>query len=65
MFVVEDDVDGGFTARSVGHDNYTKGVTRDELMQNIRDAVRCHFDVPEQLPKVLRLHYVRDEVTSL
>jgi predicted RNase H-like HicB family nuclease len=65
VFLVEEDVDGGFTARVLGQSIFTQGENREELVRNIRDAVRCHFDSPEELPKVLRLHYVRDEVTSL
>jgi len=30
----------------------------------VRDAVRCHFDEGKQ-PKVVRLHFVREEVISV
>jgi hypothetical protein len=37
----------------------------DELRQSIRDAVTCHFDNPADRPKMIRLHFVRDEVFAL
>ena len=34
----------------------------DELKSMIRDALRCHFDQESDIPPVIRLHFVRDEV---
>lgn len=34
-----------------------------ELHEQVRDAVRCHFD-PEAAPRLIRLHLVRDEVIA-
>ena len=65
VFLVEQDADGGFSARALGVSIFTEGETRDELVGNIRDAVRCHFDDATRAPGVLRLHYVRDEVLAL
>lgn len=64
IFLVEDAADGGYTARALGHSIYTEGETLDELKQNIRDAVRCHFD-EKDLPRVVRLHTVQDEIMAL
>jgi hypothetical protein len=36
----------------------------EELKVNIKDAVLCHFE-EDSLPKVIRLHYVKDEVMAL
>ena len=30
----------------------------------VREAVACYFDSPEQAPKIIRLHFVRDEVLA-
>jgi len=30
----------------------------------VKDAVACHFDSEPERPKVIRLHYVRDEVLA-
>jgi hypothetical protein len=65
VFLVEDAPEGGFTARALGQSIYTEAETREELVQMVRDAVACHFDTPEEMPKVIRLHYVRDEVLAL
>jgi hypothetical protein len=35
----------------------------EELRQEVRDAVRCHFE-PGAAPKLIRLHVVRDEVLT-
>jgi hypothetical protein len=34
------------------------------LHTQVRDAVRCHFD-PGASPKMIRLHFVRDEVIAV
>jgi hypothetical protein len=30
----------------------------------VRDAVACYFDDPATAPKLIRLHFVRDEVLA-
>ena len=65
IFIVEEDIDGGYTARAVGESIFTEGETLEELRTNVREAVECHFDDPAQRPKVLRLHVTRDEVVAL
>jgi predicted RNase H-like HicB family nuclease len=64
VFVVEQDPEGGFTAHAVGASIFTQGDTVEQLRENVRDAVRCHFDDADQRPKVIRLHYVRDELLA-
>ena len=64
MFMVEQAPEGGYTARAVGESIFTEADTLDELRDNIRDAVRCHFD-EGHCPKVVRLHFVREEVITL
>lgn len=65
IFMVEEDATGGYVARALGQNIFTEGETRDELVDNVREAVRCHFERPEDAPKVIRLHYVHDEVVAL
>jgi hypothetical protein len=64
VFQIEEDPQGGYTARAVGASIFTEADTVDELRSMIRDAVRCHFDDPEQRPKMIRLHFSRDEVIA-
>jgi hypothetical protein len=62
IFLVEDAPEGGYTARALGEAIFTEADTPDELRDAVRDAVRCHFDDAEQAPRVIRLHFVREEV---
>ena len=61
IFVVEEAPEGGYTARALGEAIFTEADTLDRLRSNIREAVECHFD-EGQGPKVIRLHWVREEV---
>ncbi len=63
VFLVEDDPDGGYTARALSESIFTQAEDLDSLKKMIRDAVDCHF-TEEQKPKVIRLHIVRDEVIA-
>ena len=63
IFLVEEAAEGGFTARALGQSIFTEADSIDELRVAVRDAVRCHFSEAEA-PKVIRLHFVRDEVLT-
>ena len=60
--VREDEVDGGYTATALGYGIHTQGNTLDELRTMVKDAVNCFFDETMKSPKIIRLHFVRDEV---
>ena len=62
--ISEDETDGGFVARALGHSIVTQAETLEELRTNVRDAIRCHFE-EGKAPPVIRLHRVMDEVLSL
>jgi hypothetical protein len=64
IFLVEEDPEGGFNARSLGYSIFTEAENIEELKLNIRDAISCHFDKESDIPKVVRLHFVRDEIFS-
>jgi len=63
IFVVEEAPEGGYTARALGASIFTEADTVADLYAQVRDAARCHFE-EGQAPKVIRLHFVRDEVIS-
>ena len=63
IFLVEEAPEGGFTARALGESMFTEADTVADLYDKVRDAVRCHFD-EGQLPKVIRLHFVREEIIT-
>lgn len=63
IFLVEEALEGGYTARAVGESIFTEADTRAELHGAVRDAVRCHFaDTDRQ--KLIRLHFVHEEVIA-
>lgn len=64
LFYIEDEIDGGYTASAVNYSIFTQGDTIEELRANISDAVKCHF-AGNKLPKIIRLHFVRQEVFAL
>ena len=64
VFVVEEAPEGGYTARAVGESIFTEADEVPQLDDNVRDAVRCHFDEGKG-PKVIRLHFVRDETIAV
>lgn len=65
--VIEDEADGGYVATALGHAIATQGESIEELREMVRDAVRCHFGdgIPGAMPKVIRLHFVRDEALAV
>ena len=64
VFVVEEAAEGGYTARAVGESIFTEADEIHQLYANVRDAVRCHFE-EGQGPKIIRLHFVRDETIAV
>jgi len=64
IFLVEEAPDGGYTAKALGEAIFTEGDDLETLKANIREAVGVHFDEGEA-PKVIRLHFVHDEVIHL
>ena len=60
--VHEDETDGGYTASALGVGIHTQADTLEELRKNVKEAVNCYYDESMEAPKVIRLHFVRDEV---
>ena len=65
VFLIEEDPEGGYTARALGEPIFTEGETVNEIREAIREALRAHFDDATQLPSVIRLHFVKEEVIGL
>lgn len=63
IFVVEEAPEGGYIARAVGESIFTEADDLPQLHAQVRDAVRCHFD-SGKAPKIIRLHFVRDEIIT-
>ncbi len=64
--VQQDEIDGGYVATALGHSIVTEGETLEELRIMVKEAVHCHLGdgVPGPMPKIIRLHFVRDEVLA-
>lgn len=62
--VTEDEVDGGYSATALGYGIQTQGDSVDEIRSNVKEAVDCYFDESMPRPRLIRLHFVRDEVLA-
>jgi predicted RNase H-like HicB family nuclease len=62
--VQHDEMEGAYIATALGHGIVTQGESLEELRQMVKDAVRCHFAEGNSapMPRMIRLHFVRDEV---
>jgi hypothetical protein len=64
IFLVEESPEGGYEARAMGYSIYTEADSLEELRDAARDAVRCHFE-PDEMPQLIRFHFVKDEVLTV
>ena len=64
IFLVEESAEGGYEAHALGYSIFTESNTFEELKDMLRDAVRCHFE-ERDLPRMIRLHFVKDEVIAV
>ncbi len=62
IFLVEESPEGGFTAKGLGVSIFTQAETIEELKAAVKDAVHCHYDDVKTMPKLIRLHVVKEEV---
>jgi len=65
IFEVRDADEGGFYARALGHSIFTQGETWDELRANVVEAASLHFEEDAVRPRLVQLHYVKDELIPL
>lgn len=63
-FTVEEAPEGGLLAQAHRHGISVQAESAAELPDLVRDAVACHFDGVDK-PKLIRLHFVRDEVLTV
>ena len=60
IFEVTEASDGGYYAKALGHSIFTQGEDWNDLKEMAKDATLCHFD-EDDVPRVIRLHLVREE----
>ena len=64
IFLVEEAPESGYIARALGESIFTEADDLESLHQQVRDAVHCHFD-EGKTPKIIRLHFTREEVITV
>jgi len=62
IFMVEESLDDGYTAKGLGVSIYTQADTIPALRTAVIDAVHCHYD--DDKKRIIRLHIVREEVIA-
>jgi predicted RNase H-like HicB family nuclease len=62
IFEVRDAEEGGYWARALGQPVFTEAETWDELRANVIEATSLHFEDGGIRPRLLQLHYVKDEL---
>jgi len=48
--------------RGLGHSIFTEAETWDELRANVLEATSLHFEAGPARPRLVQLHYVKDEL---
>lgn len=61
IFMVNESLDSGYEAQALGFSIFTEAESLDELKNQLKDAVKCHFD-DDKLPHIIRLHFVKEEI---
>jgi hypothetical protein len=62
IFEVRDSEEGGYCARALGHAIFTEAETWKELRENVLEAAALHFADAALRPRMVPLHYVKDEL---
>jgi len=65
IFEVREAEEGGYTARALGHAIFTEAETWDELRSNVIEVTSLHFEEADAHPKLIQLHYVKDEMIAM
>ena len=64
IFSVQESPEGGYEAKALSAPIFTEADNLEELRSAVRDATECHFEKAKR-PKIIRLHFVRDEVIAV
>ena len=65
IFEIRDAEEGGFYARALGHAIFTEADTWEALRTNVLEAVSLHFEDAPARPRLVQMHYVKDELIPL
>ena len=64
IFLIEEALEGGYTAKAIGAGIFTEADTLEEIKKNIKEAVECHYE-DDKKPKLIRLHMIKEEVITV
>ncbi len=62
IFEIRDAEEAGYYARALGHAIFTEAEAWEELRENVLEAVALHFEDAAVRPRMVQLHYVKDEL---
>jgi hypothetical protein len=62
IFEVRDAEEGGYFARALGYSIFTEADTWEDLRTNVLEATSLHFEDGPVHPRLVQLHYVKDEL---
>ena len=65
IFEIRDAEEGGFYARALGHSIFTEAESWDQLRANVLEAVSLHFEHASNRPRLVQMHYVKDELVPV
>ena len=65
IFEIRDAEEGGFYARALGEAIFTEADTWEELRSKLLEAVSLHFEDASARPRLVQMHYVRDELVPV
>ena len=65
IFEVRDAEEGGYCAHAPGLSIFTQGETWEELRANVLEAMSLHFEDGPVRPRLVQLHYVKDELIPI
>ncbi len=52
-------------ARALGQAIFTEAETWQELRDNVREVTSLHFEDAPEKPKLIQLHFVKDELIAI
>ena len=65
IFEVREAEEGGYVARALGQAIFTEAETWQELRDNVLEVTNLHFDDAPVKPKLIQLHFVKDELIAV
>jgi len=65
IFEVREAEEGGYVARALGQAIFTEAETWQELRNNVLEATSLHFEDAPEKPKLVQLHFIKDELIAI